>query len=231
MIIESTRTTLGRRPPRARPPTAPKPPRPATPHRSPTTPSSRSAACSPPSRCRTSGSTSPGRSSPTSAPGCSGSPRTGWCCSCPAAPASPSASPPRCSSCRCCCCPPYGGLVADRFAKRRLLQITQAWMAVCAAHARRPGDHRRGDQAWHVYVIAFAFGLGTAFDNPARQAFVSEMVGGTSCRTRSVSTPRTSTPPGSSARRSPVWSSPPCRHRLGDPLQRRHLPAPSSPRC
>ena len=28
-----------------------------------------------------------------------------------------------------------------------------------------------------MYVIAFAFGLGTAFDNPSRQAFVSEVVG------------------------------------------------------
>jgi MFS family permease len=30
---------------------------------------------------------------------------------------------------------------------------------------------------WHVYLIAFLFGLGTAFDNPARQSFVSEVVG------------------------------------------------------
>ena len=32
-------------------------------------------------------------------------------------------------------------------------------------------------QAWHVYLIAFLFGTGTAFDAPARQAFVNEMVG------------------------------------------------------
>ena len=32
-------------------------------------------------------------------------------------------------------------------------------------------------QAWHVYVIAFVFGTGAAFDIPARQAFVNEMVG------------------------------------------------------
>jgi len=30
---------------------------------------------------------------------------------------------------------------------------------------------------WHVYLIAFAFGLGTAFDTPARQTFVSEVAG------------------------------------------------------
>jgi MFS family permease len=32
-------------------------------------------------------------------------------------------------------------------------------------------------QTWHVYAIAFAFGIGAAFDAPARQSFVSEMVG------------------------------------------------------
>src|SRR5690606_3312894 len=32
-------------------------------------------------------------------------------------------------------------------------------------------------EAWHVYVIAFVFGVGTAFDAPARQSFVAEMVG------------------------------------------------------
>ena len=70
----------------------------------------------------------------------------------------------------------YGGLVADRFDKRLVLKITQAWLAVCAGTlgvlaitgiATTP----------IVFVIAFAFGLGTAFDNPSRQAFVSEVVG------------------------------------------------------
>ena len=31
-------------------------------------------------------------------------------------------------------------------------------------------------EAWHVYVLAFLFGVGTAFDAPARHSFVSEMV-------------------------------------------------------
>ena len=31
-------------------------------------------------------------------------------------------------------------------------------------------------QTWHVYLLAFVFGVGTAFDAPARQSFVSEMV-------------------------------------------------------
>ena len=32
-------------------------------------------------------------------------------------------------------------------------------------------------EAWHVYVLAFVFGVGTAFDAPARQSFVAEIVG------------------------------------------------------
>ncbi len=32
-------------------------------------------------------------------------------------------------------------------------------------------------QSWHVYLLAFVFGIGSAFDAPARQSFVSEIVG------------------------------------------------------
>ena len=70
----------------------------------------------------------------------------------------------------------YGGLIADRFDKRRVLRLTQGWLALCAAVlgvlAVTGVAH-----TWHVYLIAFAFGLGTAFDNPARQSFVSEVAG------------------------------------------------------
>lgn len=71
---------------------------------------------------------------------------------------------------------PYAGLVADRMPKRRLLQLTQAWMGVTAlvlATLALSGVV----QPWMVFVIAFAFGCGAAFDAPARQSFVSEMVG------------------------------------------------------
>lgn len=71
---------------------------------------------------------------------------------------------------------PWGGLIADRFDKRLILKLTQAWLALCAALLGLLAV--TGVAAtWHVYVIAFAFGLGTAFDNPARQAFVSEVAG------------------------------------------------------
>ncbi|WP_418061327.1 MFS transporter [Pimelobacter simplex] len=71
---------------------------------------------------------------------------------------------------------PYAGVVADRFSKRRLLQVTQAVMALSALLLGVIAATGSA-QTWHVYVIAFVFGIGAAFDAPARQAFVSEMVG------------------------------------------------------
>jgi MFS family permease len=65
--------------------------------------------------------------------------------------------------------------VADRFPKRRLLQVTQAMMAVPALVLGVLAVTGVAE-AWHVYVLAFLFGVGTAFDAPARQSFVSEMV-------------------------------------------------------
>ena len=70
---------------------------------------------------------------------------------------------------------PYAGLVADRFPKRRLLQVTQLMMAGPALVLGILAVTGVA-QPWHVYVLAFVFGVGTAFDAPARQSFVSEMV-------------------------------------------------------
>lgn len=71
---------------------------------------------------------------------------------------------------------PYAGVVADRFSKRRLLQVTQAVMAASAL-ALGVIAATGVAETWHVYLLAFVFGIGAAFDAPARQAFVSEMVG------------------------------------------------------
>jgi MFS family permease len=70
---------------------------------------------------------------------------------------------------------PYAGLIADRYPKRRLLQVTQLMMAVPALVLGVLAVTGTA-QTWHVYLLAFVFGVGTAFDGPARQAFVSEMV-------------------------------------------------------
>ncbi len=71
---------------------------------------------------------------------------------------------------------PYAGVVADRFSKRRLLQVTQAVMAGAALTLGVIAALGVAE-TWHVYLLAFIFGIGAAFDAPARQAFVSEMVG------------------------------------------------------
>ena len=71
---------------------------------------------------------------------------------------------------------PYAGLIADRFPKRRLLQVTQLMLAVPAL-ALGVLALTGAAESWHVYVLAFVFGIGSAFDAPARQSFVSEIVG------------------------------------------------------
>jgi MFS family permease len=70
---------------------------------------------------------------------------------------------------------PYAGLIADRFPKRALLQVTQLMMALPALVLGLLAVTGQAE-AWHVYVLAFVFGIGTAFDGPARQSFVSEIV-------------------------------------------------------
>ena len=71
---------------------------------------------------------------------------------------------------------PYAGVIADRFPKRRLLQLTQAAMGVASLLLGLLAVSGVA-QTWQVYVIAVVFGIGSAFDAPARQSFVSEMVG------------------------------------------------------
>ncbi|PIB06585.1 MFS transporter [Streptomyces sp. HG99] len=70
----------------------------------------------------------------------------------------------------------YGGVLVDRLPKRPALLVTQTAMAVTGlalAFLTLSGHVH----VWHVYVAAFAVGLATVVDNPARQSFVSEMVG------------------------------------------------------
>ena len=70
---------------------------------------------------------------------------------------------------------PYAGVIADRFPKRRLLQVTQLMMAGPALLLGLLSVTGMVE-TWHVYALAFTFGVGTAFDAPARQSFVSEIV-------------------------------------------------------
>ncbi|WP_263283289.1 MFS transporter [Nocardioides rotundus] len=70
---------------------------------------------------------------------------------------------------------PLAGLVADRMPKRRLLQITNLAMAVPALVLGLLAVTGAAE-IWHVYILAFLLGVGSAFDAPARQSFVSEIV-------------------------------------------------------
>ncbi|MEV0172846.1 MFS transporter [Streptomyces sp. NPDC050803] len=70
----------------------------------------------------------------------------------------------------------YGGVLVDRLPKRPTLLVTQTSMALTGlalAFLTLSGHV----EVWHVYLAAFAVGLATVVDNPARQTFVSEMVG------------------------------------------------------
>jgi len=71
---------------------------------------------------------------------------------------------------------PLGGVIADRWSKRRLLLVTQTMAAALAAVL---GVIVVTDvvQLWMVYVLAFMLGLVSAIDVPARQTFIMEMVG------------------------------------------------------
>ena len=70
----------------------------------------------------------------------------------------------------------YGGLLADRFDKRRLLMVTQAAMAVPAL-ALFTLAVTGAVEVWMVVALAFLRGTVNALDNPGRQSFVIEMVG------------------------------------------------------
>jgi len=71
---------------------------------------------------------------------------------------------------------PYGGVVADRADKRKLMMALQAMMSLLALSLGLL-TVTGAVQLWQVYLLAVLLGLNTCFENPARQAFVLEMVG------------------------------------------------------
>src|SRR4051794_7969345 len=76
---------------------------------------------------------------------------------------------------------PYGGVIADRMDKRKLmigLQSMMGALALLLGLLTITGVV----QLWHVYALAFLLGLNNCFENPARQSFVLEMVGPTDLR-------------------------------------------------
>ncbi|WP_166354247.1 MFS transporter [Phytoactinopolyspora limicola] len=70
----------------------------------------------------------------------------------------------------------FGGVIADRYDKRRILMITQSIMGVVALTLGLLT--LTGVVApWHVLAMAALLGVTTVVDNPARQSFVPELVG------------------------------------------------------
>ncbi len=71
---------------------------------------------------------------------------------------------------------PFGGLIADRLDKRKVLYVTQGTAGILAlilgllvvTHS---------ETLWQIYALSAGLGFVNLFDNPARQTFVSEMVG------------------------------------------------------
>lgn len=70
---------------------------------------------------------------------------------------------------------PWAGMIADRFPKRVTLAITQSALALSSL-VLGVLVVMGAAELWMVYAIALFTGIATAVDNPARQAFVSEMV-------------------------------------------------------
>ncbi len=70
----------------------------------------------------------------------------------------------------------WAGVIADRVSRRRLLLITQSFMMILAA-VLAALTFLEVVQAWHILLLAFGLGVCNAFDAPARQAIVVELVG------------------------------------------------------
>ncbi|MBI5879109.1 MAG: MFS transporter [Chloroflexi bacterium] len=70
----------------------------------------------------------------------------------------------------------FGGVVADRVNKHRLIIVTQT-VAMTLAGILAVLTFTGLVQVWHVALIAFCLGCSDAFDMPARQVFVAETVG------------------------------------------------------
>jgi MFS family permease len=69
----------------------------------------------------------------------------------------------------------YGGIIADRMSRRTLLIVTQTTMMILSLILTFL-VFGKWVQPWHIILIAFALGAANAFDAPARQSIVVELV-------------------------------------------------------
>ncbi len=69
----------------------------------------------------------------------------------------------------------YGGVVVDRVSRRTVLIITQVALMILSiilAYLTFSGNI----QPWHILLLSFLTGIAIAFDAPARQTFINELV-------------------------------------------------------
>jgi MFS family permease len=76
---------------------------------------------------------------------------------------------------------PYGGVIADRVNKRRVMIALQTAMGIQAL-ILGVLTVTGAVQVWEIGVLAVMLGLNNAFENPSRQSFMIEMVGAENLR-------------------------------------------------
>ena len=70
----------------------------------------------------------------------------------------------------------YGGVIADRVDKRRLMVFLQSMMGIQAL-VLGILTLTRTVQIWEIFILAVLLGFNNTFENPSRQAFMMELVG------------------------------------------------------
>ena len=71
---------------------------------------------------------------------------------------------------------PAGGIVADRYSRRRVVIATQT-ASMLLAFALAALTLSEKVQIWHIFTLSALLGVVNAFDIPARQSFIVDMVG------------------------------------------------------
>ena len=75
---------------------------------------------------------------------------------------------------------PLGGIVADRYSRHRVVIATQTasmLLAFALAALVLTGVIHSAHETWYIFVLSAALGVVNAFDIPARQSFIVDMVG------------------------------------------------------
>src|SRR5579862_4648563 len=70
---------------------------------------------------------------------------------------------------------PAGGIVADRYSRHRVVIATQT-ASMLLAFALAALTLTNKVQIWHIFVLSSLLGVVNAFDIPARQSFIVQMV-------------------------------------------------------